>query len=131
MEVTLIDDDGLSLFLSRRMLEKFSPLIKIREFMDAEIALDYFKGSESTFQEPHIIFLDLNLGKMDGLEFVISLIDINERFRMVSICILTSSSDNDEKMKVMEIENVIEFISKPITEQKLFKAITKCLLLNG
>src|SRR5258706_15780212 len=73
--VLLVDDDVDTLFLLRMSLQKAGFNNRVEEVHDGQEAIDYLLGegkfsNRMRFPLPHVIFLDLKMPLMTGLEFL-------------------------------------------------------------
>lgn len=120
-QIILIDDDPIANMISKKIIER-SFTDSVIAFSNARDALDQFKewwsceGPES----PVVIFLDINMPQMDGWQF------LEEFGRMPRhvidnclVAMLTSSIDLKDIEKAKTYKSVREFISKPLTSDKL------------
>lgn len=118
-EILLIDDDSMMNFLQKKMLSHYFPVKNINVFENANDALLLMeKSSESSF----LIFLDLNMPGMNGWKFMQQL-KMKKLFHLSTIIILTSSIDYQDQQDALSIENVVEYISKPLTKEKINKVL--------
>jgi CheY-like chemotaxis protein len=121
IKILLIDDDELFLSLTSRTLQRSSYSKKINcisHVKEAREYLDYCVEKERPF--PDIIFLDINMPGIGGLDFA----DLYsrryaERFPDTKLVILSSSISRKDKAKALEMPAVDEFVQKPLTEEKL------------
>lgn len=126
MKIILIDDDEISLFLSKRVLNKLGFNEDIHQFVSATEALVFLNSISDRAQLPDLIFLDLNMPNIDGFEFMNILRKEGDKYRNVKISILTSSIDDIDIEKSKNYDNVIDFITKPLrisNFDKIFKSI--------
>lgn len=120
-KILLIDDDELFLSLTKRTLERSAFLKKIScksHVKEAREYLDACVENESRF--PDIIFLDINMPGIGGLDFA----DLYSRryaalYPNTKLVILSSSISRKDKAKSMKIPAVKEFVQKPLSEEKL------------
>jgi CheY-like chemotaxis protein len=119
--VMLIDDDAITNLINTKII-KMNFDFSVNAYINAQVALEQFrqwleKGSE---QLPDIIFLDINMPIMDGWEFL----DEFQKFpksllQRCKVFMLTSSIDLEDIEKAKNYPAVHEFISKPLTADKL------------
>ncbi|MCB1148445.1 MAG: response regulator, partial [Leptospiraceae bacterium] len=112
--VWFIDDDEINNMLSIRMLGRISPDSNATTYLSAEDALEAILNKKESF--PDSIFLDINMPRMNGWEFLDELIvrEIN-----IPVYMLTSSIDPRDQEKAGSYEMVKDFISKPLREERL------------
>jgi two-component system response regulator len=74
---------------------------------------------------PRLIFLDLNLPRVDGREFL-EMMKANSRFREIAIAILmsTRNSTDSERCRALGVQT---FLIKPATEQGYVEIIRSLL----
>jgi CheY-like chemotaxis protein len=121
----LIDDSDIDLFIQRRFLEVYNFSRKLVSYKSADEALQWLL-SASGEELPDVIFLDLNMPKTDGFEFL-------ERFAQLPahltnqtrVIILTSSNSKADKEKVMTYKQVVHFITKPIKQSDIEEITAK------
>lgn len=100
-------------------------------------ALDYMFGEGSWVGRtvtdlPAVVLLDLKLPKIDGLE-VLRRIRADERTRMVPVVILTSSNEDEDRLKGYSL-GANSYVRKPVNFDEFVKAAGQLglywLLLN-
>ncbi|MDQ7817602.1 MAG: response regulator [Melioribacteraceae bacterium] len=88
----IIDDDDQLRLLLKRLLERYYDF-EVFEATNGE------KGLEIYFSiKPHIIFLDLNMPKVSGLQFLEKVNPINSN---VSIVVLSNTDDKECIQKIL------------------------------
>ncbi len=112
----LIDDSEIDLFIHRRFLEVCNFSKELISYKSAENALDWLRNLNGD-TPPNIIFLDLNMPLVDGFTFLKLFDQLPDKITNQSrIIVLTSSNSVADRKQVFEHKNVIQMITKPITE---------------
>lgn len=123
--VLCIDDDPITLLLIKMVITKTTFVKEIITAKSGEEAIQYFENFEVNEAEnyPEVIFLDLNMPVMGGWEFLDNFTQKNLPiiFKNTKVYILSSSIDPLDIEKAKTYPIVIDFISKPITKEKLEK----------
>ncbi len=127
--IMLIDDDELTNFINRMVLEKCGCTRHIQIAEGGWEALDYLIKSEEANDEdlypsPDLIYLDINMPGMNGWEFLEEYKKINLRNRTILVMLSTSLFPEDE-LKAEEIPEISGFENKPLTREKVEAAIEK------
>lgn len=124
-KILLIDDDELFLSLTTKSLRQASYLKKVCCISHVKEARKYLDSCiEKGRRFPDIIFLDINMPGIGGLDFA----DLYgrryaSRFPQTKLVILSSSNSRKDKDKALEIPAVQQYIQKPLTEEKLSSLI--------
>ena len=112
LNILLVDDDPVSNFLAKKNLEKLG-FKQVKPVENGQEALDYLD-----YEAPDLLFLDLNMPVMDGLEFLRQTKekDLLDKIRVI---VLTSSIRPEDKAKSLHYENVLDYVEKPLNEEKI------------
>ncbi|MEX2336484.1 MAG: response regulator [Fulvivirga sp.] len=117
--VILIDDNEIDIFINRKVLEFNHFANRVMTYSSAREALDYLK-SASEKDIPDLIFLDLNMPVVDGFRFLYEFTELPDDLRKRSGIVVLSSSNNIRDMEKIGLSpDVINFLPKPLTEEKL------------
>jgi PAS domain S-box-containing protein len=108
-EVVLIDDDPMVNRLNELVLEYAMPGTRIQKFYNTTSAIDYLKENPSIKRS---IFLDLNLEKGSGWEFLETYQALNQPW---AVMILTSSVDHADIERARQYRCVSQYLTKPLT----------------
>ncbi|MFT4832650.1 MAG: CheY-like chemotaxis protein [Psychroserpens sp.] len=118
--VCIIDDDPIFVYGTKVLLNYNSSFCSnIIVFENGKEALDDLRFMLNTNKElPEVIFLDLNMPIMNGWEFLDELKTMNLK-KKIGVYIVSSSIDRMDEEKSRNYDMVIDFISKPLTTNKL------------
>jgi CheY-like chemotaxis protein len=122
--ILLVDDDPDDNMYHHIILDEMNIAHRIDVALNGLDALAYLKNNK--LEAPEIIFLDLNMPKMNGWEFLEHYKHLNkEQKARVVLVILTTSANPDHIKKAKEIEEVTGFETKPLTKQMLHNLLNK------
>ncbi|TGM32022.1 response regulator [Leptospira biflexa] len=114
-KVYLIEDDAVTTFLIKTLMEKFSFASEILTYSNGAEALD---ALQKAIEFPELLFLDLNMPIMDGWQFLETIQNIPQ-FSKIPTYILTSSVDPSDKSKSETYPNVVGYLTKPLSKKDL------------
>jgi CheY-like chemotaxis protein len=129
-KVTLlhIEDDNVDKMVVGRVLSKMDVVNLVHHASNGEEALNKLKGEngeELLSPFPNIILLDINMPKMNGIEFLKELRS-DENLKHLSVYMVTTSNDDEDVKGAYEF-NVAGYIIKPVDIAhfvKTFKLVT-------
>jgi CheY-like chemotaxis protein len=101
---------------------------KILVFSDGEEALQFLTANIGDNDAvPDVIFLDINMPIMDGWQFLEKYIHLKPRIgKKVTLYMVSSSVDPADTQRAKAIEEISDYIIKPITPEQL-KVIVETL----
>ena len=125
--IYLIDDDHIYHSITEMLLERVSPPHSLVAFYNGHDALDLIQRNQDDQESlPNVILLDINMPVADGWDFLDGLKPLYQRLKIKpKICMMSSSSLEQDTNRAMNYHNVVGFITKPITIDHLDS------LLNG
>ena len=125
--IYIVDDDPITVFGIRKMLQSLYPDRPIRTFANGRQALDAVKAASDAGNLPEVIFLDINMPIMDGWQFLEAFIRLPVE-RSVRVNIVTSSIDPFDYNQWLHFKSrshhIIDFRNKPLKRGEL-AAITR------
>ena len=120
-KVLLIDDDPIANAINKKIIEK-KYSCRVTAFTDAVDALVQLKAWSvyETTAFPVVIFVDINMPRMNGWQFLDEFQKLPPALlQPCTVFLLTSSTDADDMQKSRTYHCVQDFISKPLTNDKL------------
>lgn len=129
--VAVVDDDELYRFILKTQISQIHPEDEIQLFTNGREALEHVMNglNEGPKALPDIIFLDLNMPVMDGWEFLESFAKIADDLpKVVTIYIVTSSMNPEDKKRAESFASVNNFIVKPLSRDRLRETMNENLL---
>lgn len=123
--LTLVDDDEVFVFLTKKIIQQTNLVELIRVFGNGLDAINFIKENlHDASSLPEIILLDLSMPIMNGWQFLDEFVKINPHIgKTITICVCSSSISPDDNARAKTISEVSDFIIKPITKDKLIDII--------
>jgi CheY-like chemotaxis protein len=125
VNILLVDDDDVDIMTLQRAFKRnniSNPLFIANNGLEALDQLRGANGAEKISPPPRIILLDINMPKMNGLEFLKEMRS-DPALKGISVFVLTTSNDDKDKVEAYNY-NVAGYIIKPITFENFVTAIS-------
>ena len=125
----LIDDDAVSHFISRLLIEQLHLVDECISYYNGATALQLLMEEQrSGLSFPGVILLDLNMPVMGGVEFLEDLNELEElSFLLKRILVLTSSNSTKDVEMVSKL-GARGYLTKPLLAQTLSPLLTDLML---
>ncbi len=122
--IMLIDDDKVTNFYHKIVIQGANCCEHIDIYDDATEALSHLK---ETSELPNIIFLDINMPRMNGWEFIETIMEdgLDSLLNTCTIVMLTTSLNPKDKEKALKYKIISEFKHKPLTKEILQDIVVK------
>ncbi len=117
--ILLVEDDSVDAMTVKRALKELNVTNQLVHSIDGEQALDYLKADDN--KKPCVILLDLNMPKMNGIEFL-QAIKKHEKLKKTPVVVLTTSKEQDDVTTSFRF-NVAGYMVKPVDYKKFVEAI--------
>jgi CheY-like chemotaxis protein len=117
--ILLIDDDPIVNFLSEIVLKNMG-FNDISAVTDGKQALESLKNENC----PDLVFLDINMPVMDGFSFLARVVK-ELLCKHMNVVILTSSGRQKDKDLASQFSNVVDYIEKPLSQDKVQQVMKK------
>ncbi len=126
--ILLVEDNPDDEALAIRALKKNNILNEVITARDGVEAIDYLQGtgkydSRDTTKQPHLILLDLQLPKIDGLE-VLRRIRANLVTELLPVVILTTSTEQQDLISSYKL-GANSYIRKPVDFNNFIAAVNQ------
>jgi CheY-like chemotaxis protein len=108
--ILLVEDDKVDVMTIKRSLETINITNDVDVVNNGEEALQYLRDSQNEL--PCIILLDLNMPKMNGIEFL-RIMKHDEMLKLIPVVILTTSRDEQDKIESFNL-GVAGYMIKPV-----------------
>lgn len=112
MNCIIIDDEEMARSIIEKMIENTSQLNLLKEFSNAIHAIKYLNENNVD-----LIFLDIHVPDFTGFDFIKT---IKSPPKIILI-----TSDKNFAIEAFEYECIVDYLVKPITEDRFQKAIQK------
>lgn len=124
MNFLLIEDDLVDVKNVQRAFKKHNINNPLYVAGNGENAMHMLKGNgsePSIVPAPQIILLDLNMPKMNGIEFLQKLCK-DPVLKSISVFVLTTSDEEKDKLAAYDL-NIAGYVLKPIALDQFMEAI--------
>ncbi|MFA8436649.1 MAG: response regulator [Marinifilaceae bacterium] len=120
LNIMLVEDDEVDVMNIQRAFRKNNinnPLLIGRNGLEA---LEILRSPNT--EKPRIIILDINMPKMNGIEFLQELRK-DEKLKDISVFVMTTSNQDSDKIEAYNL-NVAGYILKPLSFDKFVSSVS-------
>jgi CheY-like chemotaxis protein len=122
LSILLIEDDAIEIMKLNRVISALTSSHKIIEARNGEAALAILEEKDRL---PDIILLDLNMPKINGIEFL-TILKSNNNLKHIPAIILTTSNNKKDLLTCYNI-GIAGYILKPLKYEEYVFKIDKLL----
>jgi len=108
--ILLVEDDRIDIMLVEKAFKEINIANELVTCSNGVDALNYLKTHRS--EMPGLILLDLNMPKMNGIEFL-KIVKGDPEFRIIPIVVLTTSEDQQDRLESYKY-SVAGYMVKPV-----------------
>jgi CheY-like chemotaxis protein len=119
VNILLVEDDEVDVMNVKRAFSKNNIKNELFVAGNGVEALDMLRTS--IVPTPRIIILDINMPKMNGIEFLKHLRD-DETLKNISVFVMTTSNEDSDKINAYNL-NVAGYILKPLSFEKFITSV--------
>jgi CheY-like chemotaxis protein len=124
--ILLVDDDFDDNYIHKMVINNTGLVKEVELANDGSEALEVLQGLWSQPYQParpNIIFLDINMPKMNGWEVLNALNEMGEKANRSMVVMLSTSQTPEDKQKAMAYPFVQGYLQKPLTEEALAEVV--------
>jgi CheY-like chemotaxis protein len=111
LEILLVEDDAIDVMNVKRAFKQNKLTNTIHEARNGLEALAILR--KGNLPARHLVLLDLNMPKMNGIEFLRELRS-DPQLKATSVVVLTTSNEDRDRIEAYEL-NVAGYLLKPVT----------------
>lgn len=121
LRLLMIDDDPADLFFHKIIVEESGLPCEVVTEQEATAALETLRSAAASgTSPPHLIFLDLNMPRMNGWEFLDEYERLPPATRANALIVILSTSMNPaDRKRALAHPCVADYFVKPLTEERL------------
>jgi CheY-like chemotaxis protein len=120
LNILLVEDDEVDVMNVRRAFDRNKICNPLFVAGNGEEALELLRGGEIP-RERRLVLLDLNMPRMNGIEFLRAL-RADDDLRATPVVVLTTSDDERDRVDAYNL-NVAGYILKPVTFMSFVEAM--------
>lgn len=129
--ILLVDDDPADNYYNNYIIKDAGICNHVKTALDGVEALNYLRKAgdpdhQAKFPKPDLIFLDVNMPRMNGFEFLEAYKNLDDHLKSkILVVMLTTSLNPDDRKKASGYREINEFKNKPLTDETLHEIINK------
>mgnify|MGYP003622625230 FL=1 len=107
--ILVVEDDEVDVMTIKRAMKEIHVTNPVEVRWNGEEALEYLQGEKDL---PGIILLDLNMPRMNGMEFL-QHVRFDERLKRIPVIVLTTSREEQDRFSSFNL-GVAGYMIKPV-----------------
>lgn len=119
ISILLVEDDHVDIMTIKRAFKDLKITNPVNVCENGLEALDFLRDQQKHL--PGIILLDLNMPKMNGIEFLQEIKD-DEQLKLIPVVVLTTSKEEQDKVESFKL-GVAGYMIKPVDYMQFVEII--------
>lgn len=120
--ILLVEDDKIDVMTIQRAMKEIHVVNQLSVAGNGEEALEYLRANKN--EKPCVILLDLNMPKMNGVEFLKAQ-KKDDAIKTIPVIVLTTSKEQQDKIETFKL-GVAGYMIKPV-DYKQFVDVLKAI----
>lgn len=117
--ILLVDDDRVDVMTTKRALKDINVTNPVYTAGNGEEAIELLRDGKT--EKPGVILLDLNMPRMNGIEFL-KVIKNDDTLKRIPVVVLTTSKEEEDKVESFSL-GVAGYMIKPVDYIKFVEVI--------
>jgi len=117
--ILLVEDDQVDAMTVKRALKEIKVTNRLDIVNNGEAALTFLRNSEN--ENPGIILLDLNMPKMNGIEFL-NIAKKADSLKKIPVVVLTTSKEDQDKVDSFNL-GIAGYMIKPVDYRQFVEVV--------
>ncbi|MEW6715088.1 MAG: response regulator [Nitrospirota bacterium] len=117
--ILLVDDDRVDVMTTKRALKDINVTNPVYTAGNGEEAIELLRDGKT--EKPGVILLDLNMPRMNGIEFL-RVVKNDDSLKRIPVVVLTTSKEEEDKVESFSL-GVAGYMIKPVDYIKFVEVI--------
>ena len=117
--ILLVEDDRVDAMTVRRAMKDINVVNQLVTVGNGEEALEYLKNVNG--DKPCLILLDINMPKMNGIEFL-KVAKCDDNIKSIPVIVLTTSQEENDRMQSFHL-GIAGYMIKPVDYQRFVETV--------
>jgi CheY-like chemotaxis protein len=122
--ILLVEDDSVDAMTVKRAMRDLQVNHAIIHSVNGEEAMKYLTSPDT--EKPFVILLDLNMPKMNGIEFL-KVMKVHPELKKIPVVVLTTSKERRDILDSFEL-GVSGYMVKPVDYSKFVEILSRIVI---
>jgi CheY-like chemotaxis protein len=122
--ILLVEDDNVDAITVKRAMRDLKVGHSVIHLVNGEEAMKYLTSPDT--EKPFLVLLDLNMPKMNGIEFL-KVMKTNSELKTIPVIVLTTSKEQRDILSSFEL-GASGYMVKPVDYSKFVEILSKVMI---